>query len=645
MDKKKTTVNILLIVYLIFLIVYLIFIVLTQWIVGFFIAIPAVLGFIGLIIGFLRGSSKIQANLSEYELKWSKYWNKKNLRKLELDSPDKLNRFLESPEFWKPFMENLEGIKNASKWLQEAFKSIRTCSKGLQDARSLDYALISVPPPMPLFTRIMTSLNNYFVVGIEAPSGWGKSRLALWVALSQAINGKKIFYFPDPNLFLKEEYQNSLLRILNEKNRVIIIDDFHRRDDSNKFIAFMEDFFIKAKNKKKIVLLLKTRTAESWEKKPWLNGVHVISFGEYLNFWKPKWVERFFRWFEILCISNFTVLKNFLHTDHLVLAKNTESPWAFVSVMVNLKKLITRQLDLPKSLNKLVILTLIYFGFAVSNERGINSEEMYEGLVWIKDNKEEIWTVLEETGGNIWTLITNNDKERFLDNLKDQVNIWRDQPEESSKDIRLLPSEGVPFGPKVPIQAHHIVWWTDTLKDLWNNEWREYRRVKDACELVIVHGCYYIYGIELTLDKKCSILQDCAQVKILDLAATNISSIGVLATCPNLEQLYLSGTFIDDIGSLGNCLDLKILDIYGTAVTDISPLDNLLKLEYLDISYSQVLDIFPLETCRNLKYLNISGSLFLYDLLNGVFDESQIKEYVQFIERLKDKGVRIETKI
>ncbi|MHA1285217.1 MAG: hypothetical protein ACTSQP_22180, partial [Promethearchaeota archaeon] len=124
-----------------------------------------------------------------YELTWSEFWNKKMLKKLGISKLDGLMNYIENPEKWEKFIELINKEEYGDVWLESAFASIRMCSKGLHDARYLDHALISVPPPISLFRRIFEHfyknsklVNNY--LGIEAPTGWGKSRLLLWLALA-----------------------------------------------------------------------------------------------------------------------------------------------------------------------------------------------------------------------------------------------------------------------------------------------------------------------------------------------------------------------------------------------------------------------------------------------------------------------------
>ncbi|MHA1285244.1 MAG: hypothetical protein ACTSQP_22315 [Promethearchaeota archaeon] len=141
-----------------------------------------------------------------YKLTWSEFWNKKMLKKLGISKLDGLMNYIENPEKWEKFIELINKEEYGDEWLESAFASIRTGYKRLHDARYLDHTFISVPPPISLFRRIFEHfyknsklVNNY--LGIEAPTGWGKSRLLLWLAL--AFHLKKRILFSLSRKFLK----------------------------------------------------------------------------------------------------------------------------------------------------------------------------------------------------------------------------------------------------------------------------------------------------------------------------------------------------------------------------------------------------------------------------------------------------------
>ncbi|MHA1758208.1 MAG: hypothetical protein ACTSVV_15645 [Promethearchaeota archaeon] len=146
-----------------------------------------------------------------YKLTWSEFWNKKMLKKLGISKLDGLMNYIENPEKWEKFIELINKEEYGDEWLESAFASIRTGSKGLHDARYLDHTFISVPPPISLFRRIFEHfyknsklVNNY--LGIEAPTGWGKSRLLLWLALAFHLKKRKVYYFPYPENFLNSDF-------------------------------------------------------------------------------------------------------------------------------------------------------------------------------------------------------------------------------------------------------------------------------------------------------------------------------------------------------------------------------------------------------------------------------------------------------
>lgn len=542
--------------------------------------------------------------LARFKLNWSQYFNEELLNQIGFKNYEDIKNFLKNPNQWEDVIKSISKFDIGNEWFENAFFSIRTGSKGLFHARYLDHALISVPPPSDLLELIINILNSNYILGLEAPAGWGKSRLILWIALSFFLQNKKVYYFPDPLELEGEIYRNSINALLKETNRVIIVDDFHLRSNSNEELTFWRSCFHFAKKNHNQILFASTKLQTSEEQSFTPYNFQIISSSEYTQYWKPQWVERFEIWFEILNRVIFKKAKTF-YVERLFFAKKAKSPWGFVSLLVDLRDLIRKQLSITLNPNLVIIFTVLIWGFVVSRERGISPKEFYNSLRWIKNNSMKDWNLIETTGGNLWNYINNNDKEQFIEAFIHQVESWRKSPRDLT-DIRLLPSEGVELGPNVPIVTHHVGWWRYSLKDMWENEWESLLRLKKLCELIILHSSPIIDGIWTSIEDSCKILESCSQIEVLYLDRIEISDISSLTSLTNLQELYLSNTQISDIRPLSSLTNLRHLSLSKTFIYNIHPLVSLTSLQYLDISQTQVSDISPLASLTNLHYLNLN---------------------------------------
>ncbi|MFX1478260.1 MAG: leucine-rich repeat domain-containing protein [Promethearchaeota archaeon] len=546
--------------------------------------------------------SKKFENLARLKLDWSQYFNDEIIQKIGFRTYEDIKEFLRNPDQWGILINSISQLEKGNDWFKDAFFSIQSGSKGLFQAQYLDHALISVPPPLNLFEQIIDNLERNFVMGLEAPAGWGKSRLLLWIALSFVLQNKATYYFPDPIELNEEIYRTNIQALLQEPNNVIIVDDFHLRSNSPNEISFWRNCFYLARKNHNQILFTLTRVQETQEQMFSPYNFQIISSAEYTQYWKSQWVERFELWFKNL--EN-TILKQYISFQNLNVANKTDSPWGFVSVVVNLRDLITKQLSIKLNANLAIIFTVFVWGYTTSEERGISSKGIYNALLWIKNNSLEQWRELEATGGKLWEFVNANDEGNFLKGMMNQIKKWRQSPMDLT-EIRLLPSEGVEIGPNLPIKSHHVAWWEYALEEIWEDEWKDYDSLKQLCKLIILHSSAII-NYWIPIDESCKLLEGCAQIEKLYLR--NISDIGPLASLKNLRELSLSFTQVSDISPLASLTILKELSLWNTQVSDISPLTSITNLQDLNLSETQVSDINPLSSLIHLKVLSLWGTL------------------------------------
>ena len=548
--------------------------------------------------------------LLRFILGWSQYFNEEVLRQIRLKNYEDIKNFLKNPNQWEDKITSISKMKDGDAWFRDAFFSIQSGSKGLFHAQYLDHALISVPPPLNLLEQLVDQLTSKYVLGLEAPAGWGKSRLVLWVALSFALQKKTVYYFPDPLELNEETYRSSIQTLLKDTNKVIIIDDFHLRNNSPKEISFWRTCFYLAKKNQNQILFALTKIQESEEQMFTPYNFQVITSSEYTQYWRPQWVDRFEIWFKAL---NNTILRQHIYFQGLNLARNTKSPWGFVSILVDLRELIIKQLSITLNANLIILFTVFVWGFAISRERGISSRELYNALLWIKNNSIEHWRLLETTGGKLWDYVNNKNEEQFLKDLIQQIEKWRQSPRDLS-EIRLLPSEGAEIGPSLPIRTHHVAWWSYALEDIWENEWKDSESLKQLCKLIIFHSSPIIdFALLETEQCNLQILENCTQIEVLFDIYTKIPNLAPLASLTNLRDLSLGMTQVSDITPLGSLTNLQILNLASTNISDIKPLASLTNLQELYLNEANVSDIKPLASLTNLQILYL-WDVNIYDI-------------------------------
>jgi len=584
------------------------------------------------LISFIVYYKKRFESLKEFKLDWSSNWDKSNLRKLGLIRYKNLKKFLQTPGIWERFLKKLNRLNKSTIWMNNAFKSIRTGSKGLLDAKYIDHSLISVPPPFDLLNRVIINLNTKSVFGIIAPSGWGKSRLVLWVALVYYLESKnkifkkkrKIYYFGDPIDLENEENREILIQLLKKKRNLVIIDDFHRYNEIAVPISYWRYITRIAISKKSYILFLQTKSIKIQKHALWVSDFPYLTVDEYLGYWKPIWLKRFTIWFKGLGKTN---LKTYLRLELLEEPYKMNSPWSFVSAIVDLRNLIKNQLSIELDRHLIVLFTIFVWGFTISGEKGLNLIEIFNGLLWLKKNKKHKWDEIEKTGGALWSLIKKNNEIHFYQESIKIIEEWRSKPKDS-ENIRLLPSEGVFPNEKVPVRIHHTAWWEHLIKKLWKNEWKEYYPVKEACELVIIHGSPIIHGKWINLKKNCEILKNCKNILVLNLNETNVNNIEVLSSCSNLKELYLNEIINFEISIINKLSNLQKLSLnWDNHLFKNQNQKNLNKLRQLIEKGIEILPRFRIEASE--IFIELEKEFISYKELNFLKDlEVQIGEKI-----------------
>ncbi|MFQ5979214.1 MAG: leucine-rich repeat domain-containing protein [Candidatus Heimdallarchaeota archaeon] len=550
-----------------------------------------------------------------------------------------------------------------TEWFLKAFSSIRQGAKGLYDALYLDHALISVPPPLELWQRVLAELEEVGIFGITAPPGWGKSRLVLWIALARALKGGHAIYYVDPQEFLYDlhEYEKrqaadlrAFLRSLADHRMpsLLIIDDCHRREDENWLRAMIRE--VRRENASGApylgltLLLLQTKQPQDRKDRAWPKGLdpryrfNSFSSEDYDGFWEGIWKERFMAWFALL-MDDVPILRMYLEKGRLGLAEKTDSPWAFVSVLVDLKELLKGQL---RPLSDRIVFSMVQYGFVITNEEGLSPEDFFNGLCYLYKKAEEghspfvtYWEQIQtHFDDDLWESVEGNNAGEFSQHLKRLVLKWQESPSDHEQ-IRLLPHSGSDTSYKRvrPIKSYHAQWWT-ALREIWTEDpnWQTDQELLHAAQQAVLSGTPSLSasGLDVQPDtpqewseflQHSSFIQDLTlrnkafqqlpmdirnhlRLESLDFAWNKLNCLpGTISLLEKLKQLILYKNDLTELPEeLGHLSNLEILDVSDNELAALpDKLTQLTKLQYLAVSGNHLVALpkesGPLKTLQTLR--------------------------------------------
>lgn len=95
----------------------------------------------------------------------------------------------------------------------------------------------------------------------------------------------------------------------------------------------------------------------------------------------------------------------------------------------------------------------------------------------------------------------------------------------------------------------------------------------------------------------------------LNISNTLVEDISVIEKFANLTDLQMSSILVSDFISLKNLTELKNLNLSDTKISSLALVDSLTKLVSLDVSKTSVADMNSLIGLENIEYLNIDSTL------------------------------------
>ncbi|MFX0116496.1 MAG: leucine-rich repeat domain-containing protein [Candidatus Hodarchaeota archaeon] len=551
--------------------------------------------------------------LEKKRLGWLAQKRAKWLPEIGITETEDLKRFLEHPESWETMLQEILKQPGSDEWFFEAFESIRHAAKGLVQARFLDHAFISVPPPLALFEDILDRIGKR-ALGLEAPPGWGKSRLVLWLALWFALRDIPTIYFEEPRLITPELFEN----LKNELKKVrvcLVVDDYHLKTKGPSLEDFEDLVDAVQQSNSSYIILLQTQQRDR-DPRRW-----PISFGQsqvigqvaYRNHWELIWRDRFQIWFQAL--QN-TPVAEFIALNRLETSKKPPSyPWNFVATIVDLRTQITENLDTGY---KRLLFSILALGYVVSGEQGLSARELYTGLQKLHEHFGDQWKRIRSYGGPIWEFVNANNQEGFEECLRKQIKQWQASPTASYDHFRMqmLPYDPeIEWGPEIPLRIHHTAWWKEMLQSLWDDEWgKKDNGLLEVIETVILVSAStieYPTSLQKKMLAKPDILKHCEQIEGLSWRFAKIQHLPTtIGQLQNIQELDLTGnqlkTLPETFGALTN---LKKLYLSNNKLTSLPKSFGLLSIQVLNLSNNQ-LEALPQEitNLKNLQVLNLNNN-------------------------------------
>jgi Leucine-rich repeat (LRR) protein len=123
----------------------------------------------------------------------------------------------------------------------------------------------------------------------------------------------------------------------------------------------------------------------------------------------------------------------------------------------------------------------------------------------------------------------------------------------------------------------------------------------------------------------------CAELRHLDLTATETRDVSVVAGIPTLEVLLLDDTRVEDVSSLRTASHLRELHLHATPVSNIAGLEDIPTLQTLNLSQCvRVTRFANLSTCQKLRVLEL-GETSVTDV--GIREFASIPELARLVLR------------
>jgi Leucine-rich repeat (LRR) protein len=153
-------------------------------------------------------------------------------------------------------------------------------------------------------------------------------------------------------------------------------------------------------------------------------------------------------------------------------------------------------------------------------------------------------------------------------------------------------------------------WWKN-LSHQWQQIFREKLSIKDSVSLENIKSITAIQDLDLGSNRFIQDLGPLSQLpdlKLLNLAATNITDLTPIRNLTELVELDLQNTKVEDLGPLKYASKLVRLNLNHTLVHDISVLTNLPSLRNLELAGTGVMDFSSLPQMTELLHLNVSST-------------------------------------
>lgn len=153
-------------------------------------------------------------------------------------------------------------------------------------------------------------------------------------------------------------------------------------------------------------------------------------------------------------------------------------------------------------------------------------------------------------------------------------------------------------------------WW-NSLSFEWQKIFKRKLTVIDSVDLDNIKDMTVINELDLSGNDFIQSLEPLSQLinlRMLNLAGTQVSDLTPIRNLTDLVELNLEGTKVFDLTPLRYSSKLERLNISNTEIRSIAILEKITGLQNLEMQYSHVIDFEPLKTLTNLQYLDLKGT-------------------------------------
>jgi Leucine-rich repeat (LRR) protein len=155
-----------------------------------------------------------------------------------------------------------------------------------------------------------------------------------------------------------------------------------------------------------------------------------------------------------------------------------------------------------------------------------------------------------------------------------------------------------------------IGWWTQLSLE-WKSIFRKRLNIADSASLNDIKDMMTLQELDLSGNdyiRSIEPLSGLTNLKLLNLAFTNVDDLTPIRNLTELVELNLEGTKVFDLTPLRYASKLARLNIAHTDIRSVAVLEKMPAMQNLQMAYTHVIDFDPLSTLQALVNLDVEGT-------------------------------------